>query len=231
MVDALPLAATAALNTLIAVAVFLLPHVELNDPRTTGLDPVGPVHTLGAVTWLGWLLVGPHRHGTARTWARRATASVLLLTTAVTPVAALTRLPRLPVFVLIPAIALGLATLALPTDPSWFARALPLLAAGFGTAVSVSFAAGENGGDWFTSYDSTPETLAMADGLMLALVLLVGLGRALWADNTGLPFSYGTQAPAYWRDELGSDKHSVLEDEICIIQAQHYLSGTEGVWI
>jgi hypothetical protein len=50
----------------------------------------------------------------------------------------------------------------------------------------VSFTAGENGGNWFTSYHSTPETLAMAGGLMLVLILIIGLGRALRADDTGL---------------------------------------------
>ncbi|WP_307869067.1 DUF2199 domain-containing protein [Micromonospora sp. C95] len=40
--------------------------------------------------------------------------------------------------------------------------------------------------------------------------------------HEGLPFSYGTPAPAYWRDDLNNDERSVLEDEICIIQAQHY---------
>ncbi|PZG23906.1 DUF2199 domain-containing protein [Micromonospora craterilacus] len=40
--------------------------------------------------------------------------------------------------------------------------------------------------------------------------------------HEGLPFSYGAPAPAYWRDDLNSDERSVLEDEICIIQAQHY---------
>ncbi|WP_187413999.1 hypothetical protein [Micromonospora sp. MP36] len=50
----------------------------------------------------------------------------------------------------------------------------------------MSFAVAENGGDWFTSYRSTPEILAMAGGLMFVLVLVVGLGRALRADDTGL---------------------------------------------
>lgn len=38
----------------------------------------------------------------------------------------------------------------------------------------------------------------------------------------GLPFSYGSSAPAYWQDELDDDGHSVLEDEICVIRDQHY---------
>ncbi|MFG1776832.1 GlsB/YeaQ/YmgE family stress response membrane protein [Micromonospora sp. NPDC049048] len=186
LADALPLAATAALNTLIAFAVFLLLQVELNDSHVTGLDPVGPFQTLGAVAWLGWLLVGVAATTLPGPWARLAAAGGLLLTIALPPVAALTGQPRPPLFVLLPAIALGLATLALPTHPSGVGRSLPLLAAGFGILVSVAFAAGERGGNWFTSYRSTPETLAMAGGLMLALSLIIGLGRALRADDTGL---------------------------------------------
>lgn len=46
--------------------------------------------------------------------------------------------------------------------------------------------------------------------------------RGCGQRHKGLPFSYGAQAPAYWRDELSGDERSVLEDETCIIQAQHY---------
>jgi hypothetical protein len=46
--------------------------------------------------------------------------------------------------------------------------------------------------------------------------------RGCGQRHEGLPFSYGAQAPAYWRDELSGDAGSVLDDETCIIQAQHY---------
>jgi hypothetical protein len=36
------------------------------------------------------------------------------------------------------------------------------------------------------------------------------------------PFSYAAPAPAYWRDDLDGDGRSVLDDEVCVIQAQHY---------
>lgn len=45
-----------------------------------------------------------------------------------------------------------------------------------------------------------------------------GCGRR----HEGLPFSYGAEAPAYWRDDSASDERSVLDDDICVIQAQHY---------
>ncbi|MFG1869226.1 DUF2199 domain-containing protein [Micromonospora arborensis] len=46
--------------------------------------------------------------------------------------------------------------------------------------------------------------------------------RGCGQRHEGLPFSYGAEAPAYWHDGLASDERSVLEDETCIIQAQHY---------
>ncbi|MGW3787606.1 GlsB/YeaQ/YmgE family stress response membrane protein [Micromonospora chokoriensis] len=183
---AFPLAATAALNTLVAVATFLLLQVEFEDPRFDRLDPVGPVQTLGAVIWLGWLFVGLAATVLPGAWARSVAAGALLLTVAVPPVAALTGQPGPPLFVLLPAVALGLATLALPSHPGWVGRSLPPLAAGCVTAASVALNAAESGGGRFVSYGSTPELLVMTGGLMFALVLLVGLGRALRADDAGL---------------------------------------------
>ncbi|GAB2958200.1 DUF2199 domain-containing protein [Micromonospora polyrhachis] len=46
--------------------------------------------------------------------------------------------------------------------------------------------------------------------------------RGCGQRHEGVPFSYGAQAPAYWQDELAGDESSVLEEEICIIQARHY---------
>ncbi|WP_030486180.1 hypothetical protein [Micromonospora chokoriensis] len=183
---ALPLAATAALNTLVAVAIFLLLQVEFEDPSFARLDPVGPFQTLGAVIWLGWLFVGLAATVLPGAWARSVAAGGLLLTVALPLVAALLGQPGPPLFVLLPTVALGLATLALPSHPGWVARSLPPLTAGCLAAASVAVSVAEHGGAMFTSYSSTPELLAMAGGLMFALVLLVGLGRALRADDAGL---------------------------------------------
>ncbi|MEU8419758.1 GlsB/YeaQ/YmgE family stress response membrane protein [Micromonospora sp. NPDC048835] len=186
LVAALPLAATAALNTLVAVSAFLLLQVEFEDPRFAGLDPVGPFQTFGAVIWLAWLLVGLTATVLPGAWARSVAAGGLLLTVTVPPVAAITGQPGPPLFVLVPVVVLGLTTLALPSHPGWVARSLPLLTAGCVTTASGAFNAAEHGGSMFTSYGSTPELLAMVGGLMFALVLLVGLGRALRADDAGL---------------------------------------------
>ncbi|MEW2426535.1 GlsB/YeaQ/YmgE family stress response membrane protein [Micromonospora sp. NPDC047644] len=202
---AFPLAATVALNTLVAVATFLLLQVEFEDPRFARLDPVGPFQTLGALIWLGWLVVGLTATALPGAWTRAAAAGGLLLTVAVPLVATLIGQPRPPLFVLLPAVALGVGTLALPSHPRWVARSLPLLTAGCVAAVSVAFSAAEKGGNMFTSYSSTPELLAMAGGLMFALVLLIGLGRALRADDAGLWAALLLATPAAL---LGADQLS-----------------------
>ncbi|BCJ47338.1 hypothetical protein GCM10010168_70730 [Actinoplanes ianthinogenes] len=45
-----------------------------------------------------------------------------------------------------------------------------------------------------------------------------GCGR----HHDGLPFSYGAQAPAHWSDHLLDDERSILDEETCVIQAEHY---------
>jgi len=40
--------------------------------------------------------------------------------------------------------------------------------------------------------------------------------------HDGLPFSYGALAPAYWREDLTSDPNSLLTDEQCVIDGQHF---------
>lgn len=48
------------------------------------------------------------------------------------------------------------------------------------------------------------------------------LCRCCGQRHDGPPFSYGPEAPAYWRDDLGNDGRSVLDDEVCIIEAEHF---------
>jgi hypothetical protein len=73
------------------------------------------------------------------------------------------------------------------------------------------------------------------------------LCRCCGERHGGLPMSYGTDAPAYWDPSLASDESSMLEQEQCIIKAEHFFIrgrlvipvtdaslGTEfdwGVWV
>lgn len=46
--------------------------------------------------------------------------------------------------------------------------------------------------------------------------------RCCGERHEGLPFSYGVEAPVYWRDEFADDPKSMLSDEQCIIHAEHF---------
>src|SRR5690242_14638848 len=48
------------------------------------------------------------------------------------------------------------------------------------------------------------------------------LCRCCGQRHDGLPFSYGADAPANWRDELADDPTSELGDEQCVIAGQHF---------
>jgi len=40
--------------------------------------------------------------------------------------------------------------------------------------------------------------------------------------HDGVPLSYRTQAPVYWSSELESDPDSGLDEELCVIQGEHF---------
>jgi hypothetical protein len=46
--------------------------------------------------------------------------------------------------------------------------------------------------------------------------------RCCGERHDGLPFSYGSNAPAYWRHELGSQEASLLSEEQCVIAGEHF---------
>jgi hypothetical protein len=48
------------------------------------------------------------------------------------------------------------------------------------------------------------------------------LCRQCGERHEGLPFSYGSHAPAYWSDDLPSDESTFLTREQCVIQGQHF---------
>lgn len=48
------------------------------------------------------------------------------------------------------------------------------------------------------------------------------LCRCLGERHDGLPFAYGPDAPVSWHDGLAGDESSVLEQDFCIIQAEHF---------
>jgi hypothetical protein len=46
--------------------------------------------------------------------------------------------------------------------------------------------------------------------------------RCCGERHEGLPFAYGPDAPESWHDGLAGDDRSVLEQDYCIIQAEHF---------
>jgi hypothetical protein len=40
--------------------------------------------------------------------------------------------------------------------------------------------------------------------------------------HEGVPFSYGIDAPAYWRDDLAATGTGELTDEQCVIDGEHF---------
>ncbi|MEV4134074.1 DUF2199 domain-containing protein [Dactylosporangium sp. NPDC049742] len=46
--------------------------------------------------------------------------------------------------------------------------------------------------------------------------------RGCGQRHGGMPFSYGAIAPQVWSDDYAGDESSTLEDELCIIQAEHF---------
>ncbi|GIG90199.1 serine/threonine-protein kinase [Plantactinospora endophytica] len=187
LIAGLPIAAVTALGTLTALAVFLLHQVEFTPvPDGVVWPQVGRAQTLGVFVWIGWLLAGLATAVLPARWARWAVGVAVLLTLATPLASALTGLPRPPLFVLLPTLALGLTALALPDRPGWSGRTPPVLGVLAGAGVAVLFQLAESGGDWFTSYYSTQEVLVMASGLVLGLVLALGLVRALTGNGDAL---------------------------------------------
>jgi hypothetical protein len=45
--------------------------------------------------------------------------------------------------------------------------------------------------------------------------------RCCGERHEGIPFSYGTIAPAIWNDSLVDDGRSALTEDLCVIQGQH----------
>ncbi len=48
------------------------------------------------------------------------------------------------------------------------------------------------------------------------------LCRSCGRTHDGLPFSYGSDAPAYWSSGFAADDRSILDQELCVIRAEHY---------
>ncbi|MCX5066507.1 hypothetical protein OOJ91_11525 [Micromonospora lupini] len=151
-------------------------------PPGFGEPSVGPFVSLGMVTWVGWLLAAAAQALTPGRWHRRAVAVAVLLTVALVPAAALTGLPRPPLFVLLPQVGLGLVALGVSRDRQVSLRVTPLVAAVAGLAFAVSSA--WDSFAWTYRSDSAV-MLQSAAVAMLVVAVLLALGLALRGDHRG----------------------------------------------
>ncbi|TDC29252.1 hypothetical protein E1211_26315, partial [Micromonospora sp. 15K316] len=156
-------------------------------PADLGLPAAGPFVSLGIGAWVAWLLAAVVYALASGRWARRAVALALLLTLGLVPAAPLVGLPRPPLFVLLPQVALGLVALGLPVTLPAALRAAPLIAVG---AVAL---AGTNphllspqrfGATYYIG--TVVPVLPFAAGALLTVVLLVAAGLAVRADHRGV---------------------------------------------
>ncbi|MEU5782039.1 hypothetical protein [Micromonospora lupini] len=185
-VDLMPgvrLAAAVALLTATALA-GMWTVLELRPaPPGTGEPSIGPFVSLGMVTWVGWLLAGAAQALTPGRWHRRAVAGAVLLTVALVPAAALTGLPRPPLFVLVPQVGLGLVALGVSRERQVSLRVTPLVAAVAGLSLGASLTPSR----FAETYRGVRAELMLQDTAVavLAVAMLLALGLALRGDHRG----------------------------------------------
>ncbi|MGC5054822.1 hypothetical protein ACLQ2S_25595 [Micromonospora sp. DT48] len=182
LIPGVRLAALLALTTAAFLAGFWA-LVEQNPPPTeAGLPVFGPFTSTGIVAWLTWLvavalvLVAPGRP------TRVAVAGAMLVTGAVLLVSPVAGLPRPPLLVLVPQVALGVLALAVDAHLPLAARTLPTIAA----TIGGTFAATAGNKLYWGSYRWTSEQLLPAVGaVLLGVALLLAAGLAMRRDWRG----------------------------------------------
>ncbi|MGW2624792.1 hypothetical protein [Micromonospora taraxaci] len=183
LVPGVRLAAVVALLTAITLA-GTWTVLELHPaPPNSGEPSVGPFVSLGIVTWVGWLLAAAAQALAPGRWHRRAVALAVLLTVALVPAAALTDLPRPPLFVLLPQLGLGLVALGSSRERPVSLRVTPLVAAVAGLAFAVSSTS--NSFAWTYRALTAELMLQSAAVAVLVVAVLLAMGLALRGDHRG----------------------------------------------
>ncbi|MCM0678139.1 hypothetical protein NCC78_26175 [Micromonospora phytophila] len=152
-------------------------------PADFDVPTAGPFVSLGIGAWIAWLLAAVVHALSPGRWARRAVVLAVLLTLALVPAAALTGLPRPPLFVLLPQVGLGLVALGLPDRLPTPLRAVPLVAIGSAGLVAADLSPAIFGVSYYVP--TAGQVLPAAAVALLAVVLLLGAGLALRADQRG----------------------------------------------
>jgi hypothetical protein len=187
-VDLIPGVRLAALLALLAATSLagVWTVLELRPaPPGFGEPSAGPFVSLGIVAWAAWLLAAAVHALAPERWTRRAVGLAALLTVALVPAAALTGLPRPPLFVLLPQVGLGLVALGASDRLPAPLRAVPLLVGGVaGLAATILLSPSVFASSYYVTWTVTP-VLSSAAVVLLALVVLLGAGLALRGDHRG----------------------------------------------
>ncbi|MEV1316620.1 hypothetical protein AB0J14_11115 [Micromonospora arborensis] len=149
-----------------------------------GEPTVGPFVSLGIVAWTAWGLAALVHALAPGRWARHAGALALLLTAALVPAAALTGLPRPPLFVLLPQIGLGLVALGAADGLPASLRAVPLIAAGGAGLLGATLLSPNVFASSYYTWTVVP-VLPSAAVVVLGVAVLLGMGLALRGDLRG----------------------------------------------
>ncbi|WBB67140.1 hypothetical protein [Micromonospora sp. WMMD812] len=154
-------------------------------PTSLSVPTAGPFVSLGIGAWIAWLLAAVVHALAPGRWFRRAVALALLVTLALVPAAPLVGLPRPPLFVLLPQVALGLVALGAPEALPAPLRVVPLI--GVGTVAlaggNVHLLSPDNFGG---TYYLASWVLPQATVALLTVALLLAAGLALRADHRGV---------------------------------------------
>jgi hypothetical protein len=145
---------------------------------------VGPFGSLGIGVWATWLLAAAAHALAPGRWARWATCGAILITVAVVPIAALTELPRPPLFVLVPQVVLAIVAIGSAGQRQLWLRLLPfaVAAAAVATAAKVLL----RGDSYSYSYiQVAPPILGAAGVTLLLMVALLGVAFAMKGDRRG----------------------------------------------
>ncbi|BCJ61030.1 hypothetical protein Jiend_44520 [Micromonospora endophytica] len=182
LVPGVRLGALLALTTAAFLAAFWVFAERHLPPAEWGVPVFGPFVSVGIVAWCGWLLaalvaaVAPGR-------PTRAAITVALLVTAALPaISVVAGVPRPPLLVLVPQVALGVLALAIGDHLPAPARTLPVAAAvaGGGLSYAMGFDA-----LWGAYRGGGEELLPPTGTVLLTVALLLAVGLGMRRDASG----------------------------------------------
>ncbi|MFF5176276.1 hypothetical protein ACFY3U_27135 [Micromonospora sp. NPDC000089] len=144
---------------------------------------VGPFLSLAVAAWAAWLLAAVVYLTASGRWFRWAVGSAILVTAGIVPASALTGLPRPPLSVLLPQVALGVVALGATGQRPWRVRLMPITAAVAILPIAVSTTPTL---DFISGYYTLAATALPAAAVTLLIgALLMALGLAIWRDHHG----------------------------------------------